>query len=114
MERISLESVDQLNALTASKSNVLLVVSRNNCPGCDTLQRALDAHTELQTALDGVTVAVAKVEKMPNITQVFGLRQAPTTILFKDDDEVGRVHGFQLPTLVELLQRFFSPLPIAA
>jgi thioredoxin 1 len=115
MERITLNSVDQLNALTAARSNVLIIVSRSNCPGCDALERTLEHHAELRTALADTVVGIAKVEHMPNITQVFALRQAPSMILFKDDDEVARITGFQAPhPLIQALHQAFRPMAEAA
>lgn len=97
MELIEISSLDHLNEVTANNANALIIVSRNACPGCDALMRALNTNADLQSALDGVQVAVAKLEKIPTIAQTFGLRQAPSMLLFKDDEEVTRVTGFMQP-----------------
>ena len=115
MNRINLESVDQLNALTARDSNVLIIVSQKNCPGCDALERTLETNAELRHALADVTIGIAKVESMPNVAQTFALRQAPAMLLFKDDDEVARLTGFESPhKLITALKSAFEPLAIAA
>lgn len=115
METIQLNSLDHLNDVTANHANVLLIVSRNACPGCDALAKALQNSALLQDALAGVTVAVAKIESIPTIISTFGLRQAPTMILFKDDEEVSRLTGFTAPApLVEALHKAFTPVAQAA
>lgn len=114
METIQLTSLDHLNEVTASHANVLLIVSKNACPACDNLKRALENTALLQDALAGVTVVVAKMETVRNIVTTFGLRAAPTMILFKDDDEVSRLTGFTAPApLIEALHKAF-PLAQAA
>lgn len=115
MEPIQISSLDQLNEVIAANANVLLVVSRNACPGCDALARSLETHSELQSALEGVTIAVAKVEKIPNIASIFGLRQAPSMILFKDDEDVAQVTGFQAPApLIKAVRATYAPIAAAA
>lgn len=115
METIKLNSLDHLNEVTAAHSNVLLIVSKNACAGCDNLKRALEHSALLQAALVGVTVVQAQMETVRNIVTSFGLRMAPTMILFKDDEEVARKAGFESPdALIEALQQAFQPLAQAA
>lgn len=115
MEITQATSLDQLNELTAAHAAVLLIVSRNACPGCVNLARALDANDELKAALADVTVVKVQLEQVPNIAQVFGLRAAPSMVLFKDDDEVSRVVGFQTPVaLINALREAFSDVQAVA
>jgi thioredoxin 1 len=115
METTQLTSLDHLNQVTANNANVLLIVSRNACPGCDALTRALENNALLQDALADVTVVVAKLEKIPTIAPTFGLRQAPTMILFKEDEEVSRLSGFTVAApLIEALQKAFNDVAQAA
>lgn len=115
MEIIKLTSMDHLNQVTADNANVLLIVSKNACPACDNLKRALENTALLQDALAGVVVAQAQMETVRNIVTTFGLRAAPTMIMFKDDDEVGRVTGFTAPApLIEALHKAFNDVAQAA
>lgn len=115
MELIKFESLDHLNQVTADNSNVMVIVSRNACPQCDNLVRALQANDELRQALDGVVIGVAKLETVPTIAQTFGLRAAPSVLLFKDDEEVSRVIGFMSPApLLKALLSAFVPVAEAA
>jgi len=115
METIKLSSLDQLNQLTADNANVLLIVSKNACPGCENLKRALDNTALLQDALANVVVVIAQMETVRNIVTTFGLRQAPSMILFKDDEEVARLAGFMTPApLIEAINKAFNPVAQAA
>ena len=115
MELIKFESLDHLNKVTSENANALVIVSRNNCPQCDSLIRALQANDELRNALSGVTVGVAKLEAIPSIATTFGLRQAPSLLFFKDDEEVSRLAGFTSPApLLKALLDVFAPLAEAA
>lgn len=43
---------------------------------------------------DKITIAKLDVDTNPNFTQKYGVLSIPTTILFKDGQEMGRVVGF--------------------
>lgn len=110
MELTNLTSLDELNDATAANAQVLLIISRSNCPGCVALTKALETHTELQTALEGVKVLQIKLEDVPTIAQTFGVRMAPSMILFREDDEVQRVMGYTGPQpLLTALRAAFAP-----
>lgn len=110
MHFLELTSIDHLNEVTTTKSQVLLIISRNNCPGCDALQRALDGNDQLRQALSGIVVALAKLEVIPALPQTFGVRQVPSMILFREDNEVFRLTGFATPQpLLKVLQEHFTP-----
>lgn len=115
METIKLSSLDHLNEVTSQNANVLLIVSKNACPACENLAKALENVDALKQALSGVTVVIAKMEEVRNIVTSFGLRSAPTMILFKDDEEVSRVVGFTHPKIViEALEKAFTSVAQAA
>lgn len=115
MELIKFETLDRLNHITAGNSNVLLIISRNACPQCDNLVRTLKTNAELQSALAGVVVGVAKLEDIPTIAQTFGVRAAPSMIMFKDDDEVSRLSGFMSPgPLLNALRNAYTDVAVAA
>lgn len=115
MELIKFESLDHLNTVTAENPNVMVIVSRNACPQCDSLMRALQANDDLRAALGDAVIGVAKLESIPAIASTFGLRQAPSVLLFKDDDEVSRVMGFTSPApLLQALLNAFAPVAEAA
>ena len=110
MELSNLTSLDALNDATATHDKVLLIVSRNACPGCVALSKALETHAELQSALAGVKVVQIKLEAVPTIAQTFGLRVAPSMILFSNDEEVKRVLGFNGPNeLLSAVRAVFAP-----
>ena len=113
MELQQFTSVDQINDTTAENENVLLIISRANCPGCDNLARALATNVELQTALAGVTVGVVKLETVPTIAATFGVRMAPSMILFRGDDEVKRIMGFNSPAELLNAARAAFGAPVA-
>lgn len=115
MELIKFESLDRLNHVTADNSNVLLIISRSNCPQCDNLVRALKSNAELQAALAGVKVGIAKLEDIPTIATTFGVRAAPSMIMFKDDDEVTRLSGFMSAgPLLNALRNAYMDVAVAA
>ncbi len=115
MQLLELASIDHLNEVTAANAQVLLIISRNNCPGCDALKRTLDGNAQLQEALSGTVVAMAKLEDIPSLPQTFGVRQAPSMILFREDDEVARLSGFMAPQpLLKAVQEQFAPQAHAA
>lgn len=110
MEPMNLTSLDALNDATANNAKVLLIVSRNNCAGCVGLAQALKTNSELQSALEGVTVVQIKLEAVPTIAQTFGLRVAPSMILFSEDEEVKRILGFNgVSELLTALRTHFAP-----
>ena len=113
MELQQFTSVDQINEATASNENVLLIISRANCPGCDNLARALETNADLRAALEGVTVGTVKLEVVPTIAATFGVRMAPSMILFREDDEVRRIMGFTAPTELLLAARAAFGAPVA-
>lgn len=113
MDIIDLTSLDRLNALTAKHPNVLIVISRNDCAGCETLDQALHANTLLKDALEDHEVIIGKVklETVPTAAAVFGLRQAPAMILFREDDEVSRLTGFEKAApLLQALRHAFDKI----
>lgn len=115
MEITKLESIDALNAFTAANTNALVIVSRNNCAGCNALDGALKTNAELQNALAGAQVAVVKLEDVPAIATTFGLRMAPSMILFREDDEAARLTGFEgASKLINAAREHFSDLAVAA
>lgn len=114
METIILHSLELLHGTLEHHSRVLLIVSRNACPGCEALAKALEHNPLLHDALVGVTVVVAKVEQVPEIAPTYKLRQAPTMILFHYGVEVTRLTGFTVPApLIEALYRAFESIPEA-
>ncbi|WJJ55068.1 thioredoxin family protein [Xanthomonas phage RTH11] len=115
MEITKLTSIDALNAFTADNTNALVIVSRNACAGCNALDGALKTNVELQAALAGTAVALVKLEDVPDIARTFGLRMAPSMLLFKEDDEVARLLGFEGPAkLLAALRANFCELAEAA
>lgn len=115
MEISKLTSIDALNAFTADNTNALVIVSRNACAGCNALDGALKTNAELQAALAGVKVAVVKLEDVPTIASTFGLRMAPSMILFREDDEVARLTGFEgAGKLIAAAREHFEVLAVAA
>ncbi len=115
MEITKLTSIDALNAFTADNENALLIISRNACAGCNALDGALKTNAELQAALAGVQVAVVKLEDVPTIASTFGLRMAPSMILFREDDEVARLTGFEgASKLINAAREHFAALAAAA
>lgn len=94
-----ISSTAELEEAIEHDENVMVVFSKDNCPACATQRRWLDGKAE---ELSPVKVVVAKLEKLGRtIVEDFGLRTMPTTVLFKNGDEVYRVPGFHGPTSVE-------------
>ncbi|QVD49306.1 hypothetical protein LUCX_236 [Xanthomonas phage vB_XciM_LucasX] len=116
MQLLSATSVDHFNQMTSENDQVLAIFSRNNCPACDALSKALDTNAELQAALAGVTVVKVKMEEVGSaMFATFGLRMAPSMLLFKCDDEVARLAGFTaVGPLLDKLNTNFSALAQAA
>lgn len=115
MEITKLVSIDDLNAFTAANANALVIISRNACAGCNALDGALKTNAELQEVLAGAQVAVVKLEDVPAIATTFGLRMAPSMILFREDDEVARLTGFEgAGKLIAKAREHFSDLALAA
>lgn len=110
-----LESLDELNAFTSENPKALVIVSRMACPACDTLAAALGSSEAIAKALEGVAVATIKLDKVPVLASTFGLRMAPASLLFQDDDEISRIAGFDNPaSYAAKLAQAFQPVAEAA
>lgn len=92
------DSMEQLEQTINQEEELMVVFSKEQCPACDTMGRWLDSQFPQQNPHPKLKVVLAKLEKIGrDAVQDFSLRTVPTTLLFRQGDEVYRVPGFNNP-----------------
>ena len=99
-----LESIDDANfeqQVLGSELPYLVVFSATWCPPCRALEPILEAvASELQGKL---RVGKLDIDSAPELAARYGVRGAPTVILFRDGQEAGRKLGLtQKRVILEL------------
>lgn len=93
MKEISIDSLDHLDQVVADNQFVLAKFSKDNCPACNALDLTL-RNMQDNPQYAGIVVANVKLEKIGRDEFITVARAAPTTLLYRDGDEVYRIGSF--------------------
>lgn len=95
MKEISVNSLDEMDSVVGSDTTVLVKFSKDNCPGCTSLDQVIESKLKNNEAYQGVTLVQAKLEVIGREAFMqMRLRSAPSVVMFKDGEEVYRMSGF--------------------
>lgn len=103
MNRIEITTVAAFHEALATHNDVLVDFYKDNCSGCKMLDMSLTRFATTPVA-KGLTLLKVKLE---NVGEDFfheqQLRQTPTLIMYRDNQEIGRQPGFAQPAQIEAL-----------
>lgn len=77
-----------------------MIFSKDGCPPCGTLMEALP---DLQADFE-ITWSVVKLDDSKDVFARYGVSKTPTTLVFQDAREVGRVEGAAVDKIVKILR----------
>lgn len=97
MKTLHAASPDDIRNTIAHHPRLLVIYSKNHCPGCRMLELSLQKFAAAQDAV-GITLLEVKLETLgEDVFRSLGLRQTPTLALYRDGAERARLAGFQTP-----------------
>lgn len=97
MQTLYAASADDYRAAIAAHPQLLVVYSKEQCPGCRMLERSLQQFAATADA-EGLALLGVKLEVVgEDFFRSLGLRQTPTLSLFCEGTEIARLPGFQSP-----------------
>lgn len=112
MQTLHAASADDYRAAIAAHPQLLVVYSKEQCPGCRMLERSLQQFAATADA-EGLALLGVKLEVVgEDFFRSLGLRQTPTLSLFCEGTEIARLPGFQSPQqITQALRTHFDQMP---
>lgn len=97
----NVHTLSELDEVVESRKLVIAKFGKSNCVGCTQMDTAL-THLKDRGLLRGVTLVKASLETMGlRSYQQLSIRQAPTTIMYVNGEEIYRLSGFNSERTVE-------------
>ncbi|HIY70668.1 MAG TPA: thioredoxin family protein [Candidatus Luteimonas excrementigallinarum] len=112
MQTLHAASADDYRATLAAHPQLLVVYSKEQCPGCRMLERSLQQFAATADA-EGLALLGVKLEVVgEDFFRSLGLRQTPTLSLFCEGTEIARLPGFQSPgQITQAVRAHFDQVP---
>lgn len=112
MQTLYAASADDYRAAISAHPQLLVVYSKEQCPGCRMLERSLQQFAATADA-EGLALLGVKLEVVgEDFFRSLGLRQTPTLSLFCEGTEIARLPGFQSPQqITQAVRAHFDQVP---
>lgn len=112
MQTLHATSADDYHAAFAAHPRLLVVYSKDHCPGCRMLELSLQQFAATADAEDLALLNVKLEVVGEDFFRGLGLRQTPTLSLFCDGLEIARLPGFQSPQqITRAVRAHFDQVP---
>jgi len=112
MKTLHAATPEDCRAAIAAYPQLLVVYSKDHCPGCRMLELSLRQFAAMPEAT-GVALLEVKLEVLgEDYFRRLGLRQTPTLAVYREGTETARLPGFQAPgRIAQAATDHFSRVP---